>query len=66
MTEAVRLQPGDAAPDFSLPTDTGAQLDVRLTMLSELELTLSIGGAVAFEKDQPIRREAMISLKILK
>src|SRR5881394_3005591 len=29
MTEAVRLQPGDAAPDFSLPTDTGAQLSLK-------------------------------------
>jgi peroxiredoxin Q/BCP len=26
MTDAVRLQPGDQAPDFSLPTDTGEQL----------------------------------------
>ena len=26
MTEAVRLQPGDEAPDFTLPTDTGKPL----------------------------------------
>jgi peroxiredoxin Q/BCP len=26
MTETVRLSPGDAAPDFTLPTDTGDQL----------------------------------------
>jgi peroxiredoxin Q/BCP len=29
MTEAVRLQRGDAAPDFSLPTDTGKQLSLK-------------------------------------
>src|SRR5215470_3264209 len=26
MTEPVRLQPGDSAPEFSLPTDTGEKL----------------------------------------
>jgi thioredoxin-dependent peroxiredoxin len=29
MTEPVRLQPGDEAPDFSLPTDTGAHLSLK-------------------------------------
>src|SRR3954451_10138157 len=29
MTEAVRLQPGDDAPDFTLPTDTGEQLSLK-------------------------------------
>jgi peroxiredoxin Q/BCP len=29
MTEPVRLQPGDEAPDFSLPTDTGEQLSLK-------------------------------------
>ena len=28
MTEAVRLQPGDEAPDFSLPTDSGKTLSL--------------------------------------
>jgi hypothetical protein len=46
-------------------TNAGAQMDFRLTMLSTLDLTLSAGGAVAFERDQSPRREAMISLKIL-
>jgi hypothetical protein len=46
--------------------NAGGQLDLRLTVLSELEMTLSIGGAVAFERNQPVGREAMISLKILK
>jgi Peroxiredoxin len=29
MTAPVRLQPGDDAPDFSLPTDTGEQLALK-------------------------------------
>src|ERR1041385_6717062 len=29
MTDAVRLQPGDPAPDFSLPTDTGEVLSLK-------------------------------------
>jgi peroxiredoxin Q/BCP len=29
MTEAVRLQPGDPAPEFSLPTDTGETLSLQ-------------------------------------
>jgi peroxiredoxin Q/BCP len=29
MTEAVRLQPGDPAPEFSLPTDTGEMLSLK-------------------------------------
>src|SRR3954468_14803245 len=29
MTETVRLSPGDAAPDFTLPTDTGEQLALQ-------------------------------------
>jgi thioredoxin-dependent peroxiredoxin len=29
MTDAVRLQPGDEAPDFCLPTDSGEQLALK-------------------------------------
>jgi len=43
----------------------GGQLDFRLNMLSMLDLTLSVGGAVAYERATDPRREAMISLKIL-
>jgi hypothetical protein len=46
--------------------NAGGQVDFRFGTLSALELTLSIGGAVAFERDRPARHEAMISLKILK
>jgi hypothetical protein len=46
--------------------DAGGQLDLRLMALSELEMTLSFGGAVAFERGQAPSREAMVSLKILR
>jgi hypothetical protein len=35
-------------------------------MLSVLDMTLSAGGAIAFEDGHRPRREAMISLKILR
>ena len=47
-------------------TDTGAQLDFRFGLLSTLELTVSAGAAVAFEDGYAPRREAMLSVKILK
>ena len=47
-------------------TDAGAQIDFRFGLLSTLELTLSAGGAVAFEDGRAPRREAMLSVKILK
>ena len=55
------------APDARrVVTDTGGQIDFRFGALSALELTLSVGGAVALERGQPPRREAMMSLKILR
>ena len=56
----------DAAGLRRKVSDVGGQLDFRLNMLSTLDLTLSIGGAVAFEQDAAPRREAMISLKMLR
>ncbi len=54
------------APDARTEiADVGGQLDIRLSALSALDLTLSIGGAAAFD-DGRVRREAMISLKILR
>jgi hypothetical protein len=44
----------------------GGQLDFRLNMHSTLDLTLSVGGAVAFEPGFAPRREAMVSLKVLR
>jgi hypothetical protein len=43
----------------------GGQFDVRFTVLSRLDMTLSAGGAVALEAGAAPRREAMVSLKIL-
>jgi hypothetical protein len=37
-----------------------------MSFLSALDLTLSIGGAMAFENGEAPRREAMISLKVLR
>jgi hypothetical protein len=44
----------------------GAQIDLRATMLSSLNLTLSFGAGIRLERDRPARREAMISLALLK
>ena len=46
--------------------DAGVQLDFQVSLLSVLDLTLSIGGAVALENGHAPRREAMISLKVLR
>ena len=56
----------DAASARTTATDFGGQIDVRVMMLSELEMTVSVGGAVAFARDQTPRHEAMVSLKILR
>jgi hypothetical protein len=63
---------GGLATDVDAPgfrrfvTNVGGQLDFRFGALSALELTLSVGGAVAFEHGRDPVREAMISLKILR
>ncbi|HJS57633.1 MAG TPA: hypothetical protein VKA01_05960 [Vicinamibacteria bacterium] len=46
--------------------NAGGQLDFRFTLLSRLDMTLSGGYAVAFEKGLPPRREWMASLKVLR
>ena len=46
--------------------NTGAQLDFHFAVLSALDMTLSLGGAVAFEDGHAPGREAMISLKVLR
>jgi hypothetical protein len=56
----------DAASIRRTVSDIGGQLDFRLHMLSTLDLTLSVGGAVAYEQGAAPRREAMVSLKILR
>jgi hypothetical protein len=44
----------------------GGQVDFRFTMLSRLDLTLSAGAGVTFERGAPQRHEAMVSLRILR
>jgi hypothetical protein len=56
----------DAADARHVATNAGGQIDVRFGALSALELTLSVGAAVRFERGEPSRGEAMISLKILR
>jgi hypothetical protein len=46
--------------------NVGGQLDFRVNVLSTLDLTLSVGSAVAVEPGRSPRREAMVSLKILR
>jgi hypothetical protein len=47
-------------------TNAGGQVDVRFGALSALDVTLSVGAAVAFEEGRPSNRELMMSLKILR
>jgi hypothetical protein len=56
----------DAPEARRVVTNAGGQVDFRFGALSALDLTLSIGGAVALERGQARRREAMVSLKILR
>lgn len=56
----------DSAARRRTVSNAGGQLDFRLNMLSTLDLTVSVGGAVAFEHGAAPRREAMVSLKILR
>jgi hypothetical protein len=44
----------------------GGQVDIRLTVLSNQDMTLSFGAAVALESRFKPRREAMVSLKVLR
>jgi hypothetical protein len=47
-------------------TTAGGQVDLRFTMLSALDLTLSAGAGVRVQHGVPARREAMVSLALLK
>jgi hypothetical protein len=46
--------------------NVGGQVDLRFTLLSRLDMTLSAGYAVAFEQGQLPRDEFMLSLKVLR
>jgi hypothetical protein len=55
----------DAGDDRRVLGNVGAQVDLRMSVLSRLELTLSAGYALAFEDGYQPRHEGMISLKVL-
>ena len=62
------VKAGDPPPQFGAQRsllNLGGQLDFRIVMFSRLKSTFSIGYAAAFEKDQSLSDEFMISLKIL-
>ena len=44
----------------------GGQIDLRFTVLSLIDLTLSAGAGAAFEPDRPTAGEWMLSLRILR
>ncbi len=46
--------------------DMGGQLDFQFGILGTLDMTLSVGAAIAYEDGHRLGREAMISLKVLK
>ena len=56
----------DAEAARRTAVSVGGQLDFRLSLISTLDLTVSVGGAVALEDGYGPRREAMFSLKILR
>jgi hypothetical protein len=56
----------EAAEARRTVSDVGLQVDVRLSLLSALDMTVSFGQAVAFESGRPPRHEFMASLKILR
>lgn len=47
-------------------SNAGSQLDFRLTALSKLDMTLSVGYAFAFEDGARPQRELMVSFKVLR
>ena len=56
----------DARDARRFVTDAGGQIDFRFGLLSTLDLTVSAGAAVALEDGVSPRKEAMLSIKILK
>jgi hypothetical protein len=56
----------DAAAVRQTQTSVGAQLDLRMTVLNTVDLTLSGGAAVLRRPDGSTRRELMASLTLLR
>ena len=56
----------DSSPDQRKAASFGGQIDLRFTVLSALDMTLSMGAAMRTEKGVANRTEGMISLSVLK
>jgi len=56
----------DAGDSRRTAADMGGQLDFRLSALSTLDVTISLGAAVAVGTDAAARHELMASVKILR
>lgn len=56
----------DSRPDRRDTVTIGGQVDLRFTILSVLDLTLSAGAAVRMANGVPRRHEAMVSLAVLR
>ena len=56
----------DDEPSRRRALTAGGQLDFRFTILSALDLTLSAGAAVAVSPGEQTRKEAMVSLRVLR
>lgn len=59
------LTPATVTRDHRELADAGAQVDVRMQLLTQSPLTLSFGWAWAFEHGERATREWMASLKVL-
>ncbi len=46
-------------------TSVGTQFDLKLTAMSSIDLTVSVGAGVVFERGRDARREIMASLTLL-
>ena len=46
-------------------TSVGTQLDLKITAMSSVDLTVSVGAGVVFEQGRDARREIMASLTLL-
>jgi hypothetical protein len=60
------LGTAERANDWKGAITVGGQADVRFTVLSNLDMTLSAGAAVAFDRGGRARHEGMLSLKVLR
>ncbi len=55
----------DSSPDRLTYANIGGQADFKMVIFSRLDVTLSVGAAIAARRNQRFTRELMVSLKIL-